>query len=134
MKIKYDFISNSSTTAYVICGYKLKNMSIDEEFEKKFVTEVLGQEYDENDRDRMSDKVFYNDNHLGIQAYDVYYDGSTFVIGKELLSISDECGIEEHEIDNDLSSLLNDEGLKKVKEVFNLNGSAKILSFIRRAW
>lgn len=118
MKIKLDFVSNSSTANMIVYGYKIPDMDY-KLFREKFINQVIGEEYNEDD--------YYdvlNSNDFDLHAF----DEDELIIGKILFRInSDDEGF--YESQYKVSELNLDEGLKRVKEVFNLDDEPMLMGF-----
>lgn len=90
MKIRTGFVSNSSTSSFIIAGVPLKNLGVSEEELIKKINEVF------NEKNEEDDELYEALAAHGID--EVGGNEGCFIIGKEIVSFSDESGIEEIEL------------------------------------
>lgn len=135
MKIRTGFVSNSSTSSFVIVGYKVdfnnlqtKQQKLD--FINKYIPTYLQKEYEKTDIDKKSevDDLFIEvlrDGHFG-EEFDAHYLEDMFIVGKFLSCAGSEDGLCEEKFD--MQDLLTK--CDNAKKEFNLSGDPKIYSLV----
>ena len=121
MKIRNGFVSNSSSSSFVILGCEL---DYDDTEAQKDILTKLEVEFDCKDADSISDKFYNLETDSGIS---VLTDDCRCFIGKVIADVHDDSSIEESELDiEELSKTID-----KLKEILVSKHSIKLYAGTR---
>jgi len=114
MKIRNGFVSNSSSSSFVVLGYKIETSKFDKE---KYLKNAKI-DFNENNVDEIDDTFYetlYEDEHIISDG-----EGGYLYIGKVLAETGSDVGFEDIEID-----VSDDKALKEIKAIGKEYGVSK---------
>ena len=112
MKIRNGFVSNSSSSSFVIRGIKIKNIEL---------AKLLNVDLDSEDFCYVHDMLWGKIKGLSVETTNFFFGGKetgTVILGKEIADLDDGCVTKLPEVDDDkIKSLIYDRLGLKVKKL-----------------